>query len=228
MLSLADEQWGLVTTRQVEAMGVAWSTLARQVRRGVLERVAHGVYRVRGAGGVEHLDLRAAWLQLQPAVPVWERGPDGGVVSHHSAAALYGIGHLPADVHEFTLPTRRQTRRPDVRLHRGVLAAADWTTWSGLPVTRLHCIAGDLLHDREEPEAIGQVLADGLRQAIEAPATVAAALGALAHRYGLPDGDGVGLLDWLLGLADDPDRESWVEAARAVHASPATATGSAR
>jgi hypothetical protein len=57
---------------------------------------------------------------LAPAcawVPAWERAPDQGVVSHRSAAALYGLGHLPADRHEFTLPTRRQTRRADVRLH---------------------------------------------------------------------------------------------------------------
>ncbi len=224
MLSLADEQWGLVTTQQVEAMGVAWSTLARQVRNGILERVAHGVYRVRGTGGIEHLDLRAAWLQLHPAVAVWERGPNHGVVSHRSAAALYGIGHLPADVHEFTLPMRRQTRRVDVRLHLGTLATADWTTRSGLPVTRLHQIAADMLHSREEPEAVGQILADGLREAIETPRAVAEALKPFARRYGFPDDDGIGLLDWLLGLSDEPERDGWVGAARAVETGTSATT----
>ena len=63
--------------------------------------------------------LRAAWLQLAPGVPAWQRCADQGVVSHRSAAAVFGLGHLPADVHEFTLPARRQSRRGDVRLTCG-------------------------------------------------------------------------------------------------------------
>src|SRR5262245_51657134 len=98
---------------------MAWSTLARLAfDAAAVERLAHGVYRLRGAPPVDHVELRVAWLQLAPGVPAWERTPDTGVVSHRSAASLYGLGHLPADVHEFTLPTRRQSRRPDVRLHR--------------------------------------------------------------------------------------------------------------
>ena len=51
---------------------MAWSTLSRQVRRSVIDRVAHGIYRVRGAADVDHLELRAAWLQLNPAKPAWK------------------------------------------------------------------------------------------------------------------------------------------------------------
>jgi len=43
------------------------------------------------------------WFQFTPYTPASERTPDQGV-SHHSAAALDGLGHLPADVHGFTLP----------------------------------------------------------------------------------------------------------------------------
>ncbi|MGH3118853.1 MAG: type IV toxin-antitoxin system AbiEi family antitoxin domain-containing protein, partial [Gaiellales bacterium] len=151
VLAVAEEQWGMFTTQQAEAAGMAWSTLSRMVKNGTIERVAHGVYRVRGAGGVEHLELRGAWLQLSPGVPGWERGPDDGVVSHRSAATLYGLGHLPADVHEFTLPARRQTRRSDVRLHRRSVDDAEWVSLRGLPVTRPGRIAADLLAGREDP-----------------------------------------------------------------------------
>ncbi len=92
----------------------------------VLERVAHGVYRMAGAPEPDHLALRAAWLQLEPGVWAWEPTPAQGVVSHRSAAALYGLGHLPADRHEFTLPGRKQTRRPEVRLHQRSLPANEW------------------------------------------------------------------------------------------------------
>jgi predicted transcriptional regulator of viral defense system len=44
--SIADEQWGLVTTAQARAASVSPQSMARLANEGVLERVAHGVYRV--------------------------------------------------------------------------------------------------------------------------------------------------------------------------------------
>jgi hypothetical protein len=55
-----------------------------------------------------------------------------------------------------TLPERRQTRRPDVRLHRGPVKDSEWIHVRGLPITRPSRIAADLLADREEPEAAGR------------------------------------------------------------------------
>jgi hypothetical protein len=209
VLATAEEQWGLITTQQVEMTGVAWSTLSHRVGRGFLERVAHGVYRVRGAGEPDHLELRAAWLQLQPGVPAWERVPATGVVSHRSAAALYGIGHLPADAHEFTLPARKQSRRTDVRLHRGSVDTG-CTTLRGLPVTRPSRIAADLLAGREDPGAVAQVIVDALRPAFDSPGAVAEAIAPHAATQGLRRGDGLGLLRWLLDLSGDPAGEEWL------------------
>ncbi|HYN35640.1 MAG TPA: type IV toxin-antitoxin system AbiEi family antitoxin domain-containing protein, partial [Actinomycetota bacterium] len=79
---IAGEQWGLVTRRQAQRAGVPIKTLDRLVAEGsVLKRVAHGVYRLTTAPVPDHLDLRAAWLQLDPDVPAWERTPEDGVVS---------------------------------------------------------------------------------------------------------------------------------------------------
>ncbi len=100
----------------------------------------------------DHLELRAAWLQLAPAVPAWQRTADEGVVSHRSASALYDIGHLPADRHEFILPKRKQSRRGDVRIHQLKLHEGEWVERRGLFVTRPSRIAADLLADREEPK----------------------------------------------------------------------------
>src|SRR5439155_8825868 len=159
---VAGDQWGLVTRRQARDVGVAATTLDRLTApEGVLARVAFGVYHLKGAPVPDLMDLRAAWLQLAPSVFAWERRPEQGVVSHRSAAAVYGTGHLPADVHEFTLPTRRQTRRVDVRIHVRPLGD-DVVTVHGLPVTRPARIAADLLREREDPEAVAQVVIDGL------------------------------------------------------------------
>ena len=93
---VAQEQWGLLTRRQIENEGIGSTSLERLTAEGgILERVANGVYRVIAAPIPDHLDLRAAWLQLAPDLPAWERTADQGVVSHRSAAAVYALGAPP-------------------------------------------------------------------------------------------------------------------------------------
>jgi predicted transcriptional regulator of viral defense system len=213
LADLAEDQWGLFTRRQAEATGMAWSTLARMADSGVIERLAHGVYRLRGAAPPDHLDLRVAWLQLAPGIPAWERTADDGVVSHRSATLLYGLGHLPADIHEFTVPTRRQTRRSDVRLHRGALHEHDWTSLRGILTTRPARIATDLLTAREDPAAVGFLVADALRGHHDTPETVASTIATHAARFGLRRADGPALLGWLLDLTDAPERNQWLDQA---------------
>jgi len=215
LAELAEDQWGLITRRQAEDAGVPKPTFQRLAGEGsILERVAHGVYRLAGAPVPAHLALRAAWLQLYPEIPAWERTLQQGVVSHRSAAALYELGHLPADTHEFTLPIRHQTRRRDVRLHQLRLRESECLRLDGLPVTRPSRIAGDLLSDLEDPEAVGNVAADAIRSARERPSAFARALAPHATRFGLRRGDGLALLQWLLSLIGDPHTPQWVEQAR--------------
>jgi hypothetical protein len=222
---IAAEQWGLLTRRQIVDAGTPPTTLDRLTAPGAaLLRMASGVYRLVGAPLPDHVDLRAAWLQLAPGTPVWERVPDQGVVSHPSAAAVYGIGHLPADTHEFTLPTRRQTRRPDVKIHIRPLSEPEWIRLHGLPVTRPSRIAADLLRDHEDPAAVAQIVVEAIRKTFDDPGTFAEALAPHAARLGFRRGDGLVLLKWLLDLANAPEAGHWLDEARAdntVHPQPA-------
>ena len=229
--SIAEDQWGLVTRRQAQKAGIPATTLERLTAAGsVLERVAQGVYRFTGAPPPDQIDLRAAWLQLAPEVPAWERTIRDGVVSHRSAAALYGIGDLPADKHDFTLPQRRQSRRPDVRLHIRELQPSEWTNLRGLPVTRPSRIASDLLQDREDPEAVARLVVEAVREIYDYPGTFADSLSPHASRFGLRKGDGLALLRWLLDLVGDSDASRWMQEARAYVARAAgkDAVGAAR
>lgn len=214
LISLAEEQWGLVTRRQAQLAGVPAATLTRLISEGTLDRIAHGVYRLAGAPLADHLELRAAWLQLAPDVAAWERRPEQGLVSHRSAAALYGVGHLPADTHEFTLPARRQTRRRDVRLHLGAVEDR-WISLRGLPVTRPSRIAADLLREREDPEAVAHIVVDALRAVYDYPGTFAVTLAPAAAQLGLRRGDGMAVLRWLLDLVGDRDGTEWLAEAAA-------------
>lgn len=208
---LIQDQWGLITRRQLEERGIGDSTVERMVgANGVLERVATGVYRLIAAPTPDHVELRAAWMQLEPGVPVWERTPHQGVVSHRSAASMYGLGDLPADRHEFTVGHRKQSRRRDVRLHIRRLNQEDWINLRGLPVTRPSRIASDLLWDHEDPEAVAQLVADSIRPVLDYPGAFSDQLAPLASRFGLRKGDGIGLLRWLLELSGSSEVSQWM------------------
>jgi predicted transcriptional regulator of viral defense system len=212
---LAEEQWGLFTRQQADQRGMAWSTLSRMVATGRAERVGRGVYRLRGAEPPTQAALRVAWLELAPSVPAWDRNAAQGVVSHRSAAILFGLGDLPADVHEFTLAVRRQTRRGDVRLHRGDVVTGV-VSRGGLLTTDPSRTVVDLLADGADPAAVSTIVAESLDAGYDRPAAFAHRLSAVAHRYRF-SGDGLAMLGWLLDLGGAADRDRWIaEAAEGV------------
>jgi predicted transcriptional regulator of viral defense system len=210
ILDLADvaaEQWGLITTAQAGMAGQSPQAVARLAEQRVLERLAHGVYRLAGTPADPRDDLRAAWLALSPRRTAAERLRDEPpeVVSHRSAAWLLQLGDVEADLHEFTVIGRRQTRRRDVRFRRGRLAAGDWTVVDGLPVTTAVRTAGDLADDRLDGGHLAGVARDALvvhQVDIEA---LIAALRPHAHRYGVALGDGEALLRRFLADAGLPE-----------------------
>src|SRR4051812_25036748 len=81
---LAGNQHGLVTTRQLLAAGVPASGIADRVAAGRLHRIHRGVYAV----GHPKLSERGKWMAA-----VLTCG-DGAVLSHTSAAELWGM-HRP-------------------------------------------------------------------------------------------------------------------------------------
>ena len=212
---IAGEQWGLFTRQQARLAGIPLKTFDRLAVEGaVLERVGHGVYRLLTAPMPDHLELRAAWLQLAPHRPAWERTAQDGVVSHRSAALVYGIGHLTADEHEFTVGRRKQSRRPDVRLYLDSLQQNEWIELKGLPVTMPSRIAFDLLDQDEDPSAVAQLIADAIRRGYDYPASFAERLAALAFKFGFRRGDGMAILGWLFELVGDPQTQVWMKEAR--------------
>jgi len=117
-------------------------------------------------------------------------------------------------VHEFMLPERRQTRRPDVRLHRGRVPNGQRLLLYGLPATRAGRMIADLLADHVEPASVAQIAAEVVRRVLDDPDTIAECVAPSAARYGFRRGDGAALLDHLLRLADSSDREGRVAFAR--------------
>jgi len=197
-------QWGMVTSAQASMHGVTRLDLSRLAADGLLERLAHGVYKDAGAPGDQFDDLRAAWLSTEPKRFAHERSKNlaGDVAfAGASAARLHGIGDLWDRHHDFIAPTRRQSQRAEIRYRQRRLDPRDVTVVEGLPALTLEATIADLFN----AEADLRHIADGLRDAAGKRRLDLARLEELlapgAARNGFHKGDGAGLLRHLMELA---------------------------
>lgn len=198
------EQWGLITAAQAKTVGVDGMTLQRAVEAGLLERVRRGCYLATAAAMPKHLPSKAVWLMLNPAVPAWERqdlDPDGGVISHSSAALIHDIGDRRADIVEITVPRRRVTREQDVSPRRADLTEGDVELVDGLPVTTVPRTIVDHMADHIDGGHLGTMIYHAARRGMVDLDELAERVGTYARRYGLRRGDGRGLIEYLLAQA---------------------------
>jgi very-short-patch-repair endonuclease len=121
---LASRQHGLVTRRQLTELGVGRGAVEHRLRVGSLHAVRRGVFAVghRALGAKAH--LLAAVLAAPP----------GTVLSHRSAAALWGFRRSAATTVELTVPARRRGPR-GLRVHHAPLPPEHVTTHDAIPVT---------------------------------------------------------------------------------------------
>ncbi|MFL6238301.1 MAG: type IV toxin-antitoxin system AbiEi family antitoxin domain-containing protein [Actinomycetes bacterium] len=123
--AIAKEQAGLINSQDLQRLGLSRTRVRTAVRRGMLVRRGRGVYALPEAPLDPDLHAKAMTI--------------GGVISHDSAAAWWGmeLSHSPERQH-MTLPRHRGRKRDSVpgwRLHRAVLPAGDVACKDGLPVT---------------------------------------------------------------------------------------------
>jgi very-short-patch-repair endonuclease/predicted transcriptional regulator of viral defense system len=121
--ALAGEQHGVVARRQLRALGLSVDAIDRRVRLGRLHVLHHGVYAV----GHRSLTRYGRWMAAVLA------GDVGAVLSHRSAAALWGVRDTARLDIEITAPRERD--RPGIQAHRTQLPADEVTTHRGIPVT---------------------------------------------------------------------------------------------
>ena len=207
LADLAAGQWGLFTTAQGRAIGFSTQRIARLARNGTVERIRHGVYRVSGAPSVPNEQLRAAWLVIEPRFTAGERldGKHPAVVSHRSAARVHNLGDLDADVMEFTVTRRKQSRLDDVRYRVATLDPGRWTLVDGLPTTTILSTIDDLATDHLDGGHLASIVRDAVTTGRADADAVVTVLRPHAHKYGVALGDGSGLLDRFLSEAGVPE-----------------------
>jgi hypothetical protein len=123
---LADQQHGIVSIRQLLGpLAYSKASVDRMVRSGHLHRKHRGVYAVGRTSVPPHGRCLAAILACGPKA----------LLSHRSAAWLWGISRYEGPRIEVTAPTPRRPR-PPIALHCArTLTAADRSFHEGVPVT---------------------------------------------------------------------------------------------
>lgn len=164
--TLAVEQWGMMTAGQARRLGVTRVDLGRLIADGSVAPVheASRVYRLTGVAENYDLDpLRAAWLQLGGEAFWHERAksPDV-VVSHRSAAHVWGLGDLIPRRHEFYATTRLRPRRDDIKIRVRASLAPGWQMHDGLPITGIAATISELFTAGEDVSALRQMISDAL------------------------------------------------------------------
>jgi very-short-patch-repair endonuclease len=122
--ALAGRQHGVVARRQIAALGAGPGAIDRRLELGRLHLLHRGVYAV----GHRVVSREGRWMAAVLAM-----GPEA-VVSHRSAAALWGIRPTSRGRIEVTVPGPRRSRTT-VEVHHARLAGDEVTTERGIPVT---------------------------------------------------------------------------------------------
>jgi len=178
--NIADAQRGGYFTRaQAARVGVDDMRLQRAVKNGSIQRLAHGVYRITGAGQDLHQTVRVAWLRLSPDESPRERTRRPHLwVSHRSAARLLDLGVVAADVPEFISDRRIQTGADViVRVRSGGLERSDWMIYDGFAVTTPARIVADLATDRMDGGHLGSIASDALARGMTTHRELESAVG---------------------------------------------------
>jgi predicted transcriptional regulator of viral defense system len=175
LLELAQDQHGYLRAEDVRDAGFDPKRLVDYERRGIAERVAYGVYRMKGVPPDE-LDeyMRAA---------LWPMG--AGVLSHETALDLYELCDVnPARI-DVTVPRGYRTHRPVpalYRLHHRDLTSQQTARLRGLPlVTPLRAIL-DAIETHVRGELIEQAIQTAEQQSLVTPDGAADARSAYAAR----------------------------------------------
>lgn len=160
VFEIAADNYGYFTVEQAWSAAVSPKTLSAMARRGTLEHVSTGVYRVAALPPSPMAEYMEATL--------WPRGAQG-VISHDSALVIHQLSDVnPAKIH-ITVPRRHRIMRAVPRMyqvHRADLPAGDVVFVEGVPVTAPARAILDSHRAHLGPALVRQAIEDALRRGL--------------------------------------------------------------
>ncbi|MDT8437039.1 MAG: type IV toxin-antitoxin system AbiEi family antitoxin domain-containing protein [Gemmatimonadota bacterium] len=163
VVAIAKEQHGLVTTSQARQQGVNPHTIKKMARRGNIERVSWGVYRVPSIPLTSYSEYMEAVL--------WP-GNDSTTISYESALTMYGVSDVsPGRIH-LTVPESYRTHRDvpkRLELHHADLEPGDIHRIEGVPVTTFERTIRDCQRAHIGSRLLRQAIEEGRREGYLTP-----------------------------------------------------------
>lgn len=154
LAALAASTWGVVTAQQLHRCGLTANGITTRCRQGRLHRLHRGVYAVGHSSPPWEGRLLAAVLACGP----------GAVLSHYSAAEVWGFVDRMQRTHDVTIPGRGHGHR-GIRVHRtDHLAPEDRREHDGIPTVspvRALLDLGAQLDERAVRRAVRRALGTG-------------------------------------------------------------------
>lgn len=172
LVDMADRQEGVVGRQQLLALGLTRHQINGRLASGLLVERYRGVYSV----GRRRLTRSGRWMAAVLA------SGEGAVLSHRSAAALFGL-RVSEKTIEVTAPNKRI--REGVVVHRAVLAPDEITTRDGVPTTTAARTLLDLAAV-ETPFTVERALHEAERLQLADTTPLAALLARYPRRPGTP------------------------------------------
>lgn len=186
MAALAKQQHAVVSRRQLLALGFSRRAITGRLQRGHLHEVFLGVYVV----GARRINRKGRWMAAVLAAG------EGGLLSHRSAARLWGLMPPVAERVDITCTPGRVVRRKGIGAHESLVADDEREVVDGIPVTSPFRTIFDLAavaSRREVERAWHEAEVRGLTDRVSLPM--------LLERY--PGRRGTRMLRELLG-SDEP------------------------
>lgn len=154
LAGLGDETAGAVTTAECRAYGLSNRVARDLVMTGRWQSPFRGVY-VIFSGPIPLLTIHHAALLY---------AGDGAVLSHATAAWLWGLGRRPPDIHVTVPFSRSVAPQPGLLVHRSRnFGPDDWQPAKSPRRTRIERTVIDLLADARTGEAALGLVADAMR-----------------------------------------------------------------
>lgn len=122
--ALVECQHGVIARWQLLALGYSPEAIKHRLGKGRLHAVHRGVYAV----GRPELSQAGRWMAAVLAAS------EGAVLSHGSAAELWGFRPFAGKPIEVCVPPRLWRRRDGIHIHRGKVGASELTEYRRIPV----------------------------------------------------------------------------------------------
>lgn len=163
---LAASEDGVFTSALAQSYGISKHALSHAAKTGLIERIAHGAYRMSSSMDDGFDSLRGFYKLTSPSKWTHERirDFDGIAVTGATAAHMHGIGDLQSSPYVMAVPKRYNSRNSGI--HYAVIALqSEDVTWSfGIPVTTLETTLANLITTHEDPSLVADCFIDAVRK----------------------------------------------------------------